>query len=354
MFHRSIRAVAMVAAVALVASACTAAATPTPTKAPTSAPTGAASAAPTAAPTAPPVTKESLQLDFVLTAAYGALLYGKDKGYFKDASIDLDLIPGRGTDLALNEINNNRVKFAMVDLTNYIIQRAKGATQTTAIYVYNNIATTGLASLKQLGPPSDMIGKTFGTVAQSSGRTNIPLVLKQNNVNWDPATQIQLMDFSVLYPTLFEGKIDTAEVGLAGSWEGAVTRAKGQGLTLYLKLLSEWGFLDYSKVIIARDDVIRHEADLVKRFIGALSKSQKEAHATATGAQIYTLVKAIDPQANEEISGMIWDNVKKYVTKPGPVEDSVIIYKLDRLKEQGTTTTLTPAQLYNNEFIPKA
>jgi ABC-type nitrate/sulfonate/bicarbonate transport system substrate-binding protein len=161
------------------------------------------------------------------------------------------------------------------------------------------------------------------------------------------------MDFSVLYPTLFEGKIDTAEVGLAGSWEGAVTRAKGQGITLYLKLLSEWGFLDYSKVVIARDDVIRHEADLVRRFVGALSKSQKEAQATATGAQIYALVKAVDPQANEEISGMIWDNVKKYVTKPGPVEDSVIQYKLDRLKEQGTTTDLRPAQLYNNEFIPK-
>jgi ABC-type nitrate/sulfonate/bicarbonate transport system substrate-binding protein len=236
--------------------------------------------------------------------------------------------------------------------TNYIIQRAKGVTQTTAIYVYNNIATTGLASLKQLGPPTDMVGKTFGTVAQSSGRTNIPLVLKQNGVNWDPATQIQLMDFSVLYPTLFEGKIDTAEVVLAGSWESAVTRAKGQGLTLYLKLLSEWGFLDYSKVIIARDDVIRLEADLVKRFIGALSKAQKEAHATATGAQIYALLKQIDPQANEEITGMIWDNVRKYVTKPGPVEDSVIVYKLDRLKEQGTTTNLTPAQLYNNSFIP--
>ena len=348
MLRRPVRSLALLSAI-LIVSACTSAATPAPTAAPTQA---AATAAPTATPTKAPVTKESLQLDFVLSAAYGPLMYGQDKGYFLDNSIEIDLVPGRGTDLALAEINGGRVKFAMVDLTNYVIQRTKNATETTAVYVYNNIATTGLASLTPLGAPSDMTNKTFGTVASSSGRTNVPLVLKQNGVTWDATKQIQLMDFSVLYPTLFDKKIDTAEVGIAGSWEGAVTRAKGQGLTLYLKLLSEWGFLDYSKVIIARDDVIRLEADLVKRFIGALSKAQKEAHAVATGAQIYALVKAIDPQANEEISGMIWDNVKKFVTKPGPVEDSVIVYKLDRLKEQGTTTNLAPAQLYNNSFIP--
>ena len=348
MLRRPARSLALLSAI-LVVSACTSAATPAPTKAPTAAPT----TAPTLTPTKAPVTKESLQLDFVLSGAYGALMYGKDKNYFLDNSIDLDLVPGRGTDLALQEINGGRVKFAMVDLTNYIVQRIKGATETTAIWVFNNIATTGIASLTPLNAPTDMIGKTFGTVASSSGRTNIPLVLKQNNVNWDPATQIQLMDFSVLYPTLFDKKIDTAEVGIAGSWEGAVTRAQAQNLTLYLKLISDWGFLDYSKVIIARNDAIKNSPDLVRRMIAAVSQSQKTAMASATGAEIYALLKKVDPQADEKITGMIWDNVKKYVTKPGPIEDSVVQYKLDRLKEQGTTTDLRPPQLYDNQFIPK-
>jgi NitT/TauT family transport system substrate-binding protein len=350
MFRLPIRALAMLSVAILATSACAAAATPVPTAAPTQAP---ATAATTAVPTKAPVTKESLQLGFVLSAAYGPMLWGKDKGYFLDNSIDIDLIPGRGTDLALNEINGGRVKFAVVDLTNYILQRAQNKTETTAIYVYNNIATTGLASLKPLGPPSDMIGKTFGTVAQSSGRTNVPLVLKQNGVTWDPATQIQLMDFSVLYPTLFDGKIDTAEVGIAGSWEGAVTRAKGQGITLYLKLLSEWGFLDYSKVVIARNDAIKNEPDLVRRMVASLWKSETDALAKATGDQLFDLLVKIDPQADKVITGLIWDSFKKYVTKPGALEATVVQYKLDRLKEGGTTTDLKPADLYNNDFIPK-
>ena len=349
MLRRPVRSFALVSAI-LVVAACTSAATPAPTAAPTQA---SATAAPTAAPTKAPVTKESLQLDFVLSAAYGPLMYGQDKGYFLDNSIEIDLVPGRGTDLALAEINGGRVKFAMVDLTNYIIQRTKNATETTAVYVYNNIATTGLASLTPLGAPSDMTNKTFGTVASSSGRTNVPLVLKQNGVTWDAAKQIQLMDFSVLYPTLFDKKIDTAEVGIAGSWEGAVTRAQAQGLTLHLKLLSEWGFLDYSKVVIARTDVIKSNPDLVNRMISAIAKSQKNSMASATGAEIYALLKKADPQADEKITGLIWDNFRKFVTKPGALETTVVQYKLDRLAEQGTTTTLKPADLFDNQFIPK-
>ena len=349
MFRLPVRASAMLGVAILATSACTAAATPVPTAAPTQAP---ATALPT--PTKVPVTKESLQLGFVLSAAYGPMLWGKDKGFFLDNGIDLDMIPGRGTDLALNEINGGRVKFADVDLTNYVIQRAKGATPTTAVYVYNNIATAGLASLKPLGPPSDMVGKTFGTVAQSSGRTNFPLVFKQNGIDWDPDKLLRLMDFSVLYPQLFDGKIDTAEVGIAGSWEGAVTRAKGQGLTLYLKLLSEWGFLDYSKVIIVRDDVIKSDPDLVRRMVAGLWKSQKDAIAKATGDQIFDLLVRVDPQADKTITGLIWDNLKKYVINPGPIDEKVVQYKLDRLKDAGTTTNLKPADLYTNQFIPKS
>jgi NitT/TauT family transport system substrate-binding protein len=338
----------------LILSGCSAGASPSPSaSAPSSvAPSASGSTAP-ASPSPLEVKEVAVQLDFVLSGSWTPLLWGVDKGFFKDRGIELDIVPGRGTDLALAEINNGRVDFAFVDLTNYIIQRAAAETETTAIYVYNNIATTGVASLTPINEPEDMAGKTFGTVAQSSGKINIPLVIHQNGVEWDETKLLQLMDFSVLYPTLFSGEIDTAEVGLAGSWESAYLRAKEQGIDLHLKLMSDWGFLDYSKVLIVRNDLIASDKDLIMRMVAAIAQSQEDAAANATGEQMFELLKAEDPQAEQPVVELLWENFKTYVKEPGALDPAVLQYKLDYLKEnQDLETDLTPDDLYTNDFIP--
>jgi NitT/TauT family transport system substrate-binding protein len=353
MIRHAFRAPALVVTAALVLSACSGGASPSASSAPSQAPSSTPAPTATPEPTPVPVTEEALQLDFVLSGAYTPILWGKDKGYFEEVGIDLDVVPGRGTDLALAEINGGRVNFAIVDMTNYIVQRAAAETETTAIYVYNNIATTGIASLEPLDGPEDMVGKTFGTVAQSSGRLNVPLTLRQNGVDWDPETQIQLMDFSVLYPTLFSGAIDTAEVGIVGSWEGAYLRGQEQGVTLYLSLLSDWGFKDYSKLVIVRDELIESDPDRVRAFVEALYKSEHDALENATGDDMFNLLKAVDPQADEAIVKAVWDSFQKYVKDPGPLDEEVVQYKLDYLRDnQDLETDLTPEDLFTNEFIP--
>jgi NitT/TauT family transport system substrate-binding protein len=328
-------------------------ATPTPAapaSAASSPATSATASEPAASVAASPieVKKVSLQLDFTISGSSGGLLWGIDKGYFKDAGIDLDVIPGRGSDLALNQIDSGNVDFAMLDGSNYVAARAENVTKTTALYAFQNISTTAIASKVQINDPKDMVGKSFGTVAQSSGRTKIPLVLKNNGV--DPkSVQIELMDFSVLYPTLFEGKIDTAEVGVPGSWEGAYIAAQKQGLTLYVKLISDWGYRDYSKLLIASDKVISENPDLVKRMVAAIDKSQNDAIANATGDEIYELVKKVDPQVEEDAAKLTWEDVQKYIKNPGPMDDATFQFQLQQLEKP---STMNPSELYTNDYIP--
>jgi NitT/TauT family transport system substrate-binding protein len=300
-----------------------------------------------------PVTKVSLQLDFVVQTRWAPLLRGIDKGYFSSRGIDLDIVPGRGSDLALQVINAGNTDFAVVDLGNFLAQRAAVQTETTGIYAYLNIPTTGIASFEQLNDPKDMTGKSFGTVPQSSGRVNIPLVLHQNGVDWDEKKLLQLMDFSVLYPTLFEGKVDTAEVGIAGSWEGAYLSAKQQNRDLKLKLLVDWGFFDYGSLIIARNDAIANKKDLVSRLVAGIHESLNDSLANATPDEIFELMKKADPQSEKETVALIWENLKKYLKDPGPIDPKVIQYKLDRLKDEGTDVSkIVVDDVYTNEFIP--
>jgi len=308
----------------------------------------------------PGIVHVPVQLDFVLSGAYGSLLWGEDKGYFSDNGIDIDLIPGSGTDLAMQQINSGAVDFAIVDVGNYIQQRISGDTTTQAVYVQFPVGTTGIMSVSTpINDPQDMAGKTFCTVPQSSGRTKIPLVLHQNNVEWDETKLLSLMDFSVLYPTLFQGPsggCDTAESGLAGSWEGASANAVAQGLTPTFKLISDWGYLDYSKMLIVSQNAIQNNPDLVQKFIDAYWKSQMDSYANATGDDVYNLLLAVQPQADQAITNAVWNDVVKYGGNFGPIDPKVIQYQIDLLKnaDPPVTTTMAPDLFFDNSYIDKS
>ncbi len=302
---------------------------------PTAAPPASASAGTTAAPSASvtpiPVEDVQVQLDFTISATAGPLLWGVEQGIFEKHGINFDLLPGEGSDLALQQIDAGNVDFAFIDGSNFIQATVEGVTETTAIYALQNISTTAIASKEPLNDPQDLVGKSFGTVPQSSGRQKIPLVLELNDI--DPAqVPIELMDFSVLYPTLFEGTIDTAEVGVPGSWEGAFIAARDQGITLHVKLISDWGYRDYSKVLIVSDRLINDNPDLVGRMVAAIHEAQADALANATEDQIYALVAEKDPTANEEAVKLTWSNVKQFIKDPGPMNDETFEFQLDVLE----------------------
>jgi NitT/TauT family transport system substrate-binding protein len=356
MRHRSLTPAALALTMVVLVGACSSGGgTASPGGAASAPPASGASEAPASqAASASPIaiTKVPVQLDFVISATSCPILWGKDKGFFEEAGIDLDLIPGEGSDLALNQIDSGNVDFAFIDGSNYIAARAQDVTKTMALYALQNISTTAIASKEEITDPEDMVGKSFGTVAQSSGRQKIPLVLQQNGV--DPAqVPVELMDFAVLYPTLFEGGIDTAEVGLPGSWEGAKLAAEEQGLELFVKLISDWGYRDYSKLLIASQATIDENEDLVRRLVGALSAAQTDALANMTPEECYNLVKAVDPQVEEARATLEWQDVQQYIKDPGPMDDETFQFQLDVLKDSGTDTTLTPADLYTNEYIPE-
>ena len=333
----------------------------TPTRAPATATAPAATAtAPAASATAPAMTNVKIQLDFVLSG-YLPLLWGQDKGIFEAHGLNIDAVVGEGSDDALTAINTGTVDFAFLDGSNYIESHIAGETETTAIYVWYPISTTGIISREEIVDPEDMAGKSFGTVPFSSGKEKIPAILQQNGVDYpfpdEDGTLVELMDFGVLYPTLFAGDIDTAEAGLAGSWESAKASAAEQEppLEVFFKPISDWGYKDYSKLLLATDEIIASDPDLVSRVVAAIWESETDALANATGDQMYDLLLAADPQAEEGRTLATWASVQQYMVNPGPIDPSVFQYQLDFIESQSELDPgdLTPEDLYTNEFIPE-
>ena len=238
--RRSIRATA--AAACLVIAGCTAGGSPsaTPAASTGATPSVANLSTPTASPTLAP-TKVTLVLDFSADETVVPLFYGIQQGFFAQQGIDLNVVATNGSQTALAQIDSQKVDFIFSDMTSLIQDRVKTLTPLEAVMIWQNYASIAIASLVPIVNPTDMIGKSFGTVAFSSGRQTLPLVLKANGV--DPSkVPIKLVDFSVLYQLLLQGKIDTAETAIPYSANyGLQQQATKIGKTLYLKPLSDWG-----------------------------------------------------------------------------------------------------------------
>ena len=292
--------------------------------------------------------------DWIFDVGYGALAYGLENGHFRQHGVDLHFIPGRGSDLAMQQINQGKVDFAFTDLSSYLTQKIKGQTDTTAVFAWLNAPIVGVLSLSPINSPQDMAGKTFGTVAFSSGRYSLPYVLKQNGV--DPSSvKVQLLDFAVLYPTLFQGKLQTAEADYAGSYESALSAANKAGVKVYYKRLSEWGYKDYGKLLIVRNELVKNNPELVRKVVAGFHDSITNALAKASGEQIFADLKKHNPQVDEHDTVLGWQDLKQILQNPGPIDEATVKYTLDFLAgTQQIKTDQPPSSFYDNQFIPKS
>jgi NitT/TauT family transport system substrate-binding protein len=321
------------------------------TSQPTSGPTTAATAPPPSA-TALPVVRHSVALEWLLEPPYAPILWGKEQGYFAEAGIDLDLIPGQGSDLAMSQINEDKVDFAFTDLDTYIVQRAANQTPTTAVFVLLGEGTTGIAANFPINTLADMSGHSWGTVGFSSGNVVLPYILEQNDV--DPSTvTIELLDFGVLYASLFDGTIDSAEAHHPGSWQEVMVQARELDKTVYFAPLSDFGLNSYSKMMIVRDDVLEGDPDLVRRMVGAMHRSLSEGLTTLTDAEVFQVMKSVDEQADEEVTGLVWQGFTEVNPNPQPIDPAVITDTIERLEAtQGLEGDLVVDDLYTNEYLP--
>lgn len=304
--------------------------------------------APRSAVATDPELAPKIALNFTWQAAFMPLLYGQSKGYFKDAGVTPDFIPTRGSDQALQLIESGQVDYAFVDCDTFLAVAAQKKTTTTAVYVWLDKPTLAIVSMTPLNGAKSLVGKSFGTLPQSTARTILPFVLRSNGI--DPkAVDVQALDFSVLYALFFRGQVDTAEIHAPGSWQNVEEQAAAQGKKVYLTMLKDWGLVGYDKILVVRTALWHDSPGAVKRVVGAIDRSLTQALAHATDADAYTLLKAQLPQAKQEALVGDWHDFKNLETKPGPIDARVFGNSLQRLKDVGMITDIPPvATLYAN------
>ncbi len=232
----------------------------------------------TAAPAAAQ-TKLKLVLNWKYQGPQGWFFLAQDRGYFKEAGLDVTMDQGNGSGAAVPLVANGTYDVGFGDI-NAVIQFAatKPEEAPIAVYVMYNrppftIAVRADSSIKT---PKDLEGKTLGGAANDGALKLFPAFCKITKID---CTTVKMTN---MQPNLREQMLMNKQVdGVFGYVNTIRFSAKLMGVNPEKELrwinFGDYGMDLYSNAIIVSKKLVKENPAAVKGLVAAINKGLKDA-----------------------------------------------------------------------------
>lgn len=215
----------------------------------------------------------SLRTNWLFSGIHAWLFYGREKGYFKEQGIVLDIREGNGSGNVVRSVINKSDDFALVSIGNPIISAAQGA-PVKQIYTWIGAFNWGYMCRPESGieGAKDLEGKTIVSSPGNAGLNYHPIYVEMAGLDPDKMEPLTLVDAGAMVSTVLAGKADCE----LGGYADHVPLWEKEGKEPVLLRLEEAGTWGPSTSAITHQDLIDNNPDLVKRMVAAMQKSQAE------------------------------------------------------------------------------
>ena len=235
-----------------------------------------------------PQDKVTLMLNWYLYSEHAPFFLGKERGYYADEGIDLEIQEGRGSAVTAQAVAARSATFGYIDVTTMIKAAAKGA-PVTAIGVALQTSPMSVMGFsdKNIRKPEDIKGKTVAVTPGDSMSQIWPLFLKKTNlkdsdfktVAGDAQTKLNAVINN--QADLLLGYVMDQNMKLQDATKKPVTPIR----------FADYGVNMVSSGIVAQKDFLKQKPDVAKRFMRAATRSLEEA-AKNPEAAIDAMLKA--------------------------------------------------------------
>jgi NitT/TauT family transport system substrate-binding protein len=220
--------------------------------------------------------------DFGYLGRHAYYFVALDKGYYRDAGLDVDIVRGQGSADAVKQVGAGTAQIGFADAASVILGRANDGVPVKTIAEIYAKPPHAIFTVEGSGitTPKDLEGRTIADSASSSLPKLFPAYAKAagidaNKVKWLFVTSdaiaatlaLQRAD-AVTYYTISEKLMEKA--------------VKPKKLTV-LKF-SDVGMDFYSNGLIANDEMIKSKPDQVRRFVRATLQGLNDAIADPEAA----------------------------------------------------------------------
>jgi len=221
-------------------------------------------------PAAADATDVTLMLNWYPYGEHAPFYYGLEEGIFADHGINLTIEAGQGSTKTAQAVGADQVQFGWADTPAVLANVDKGVTiKSVGVFLQTTPSSVQVFADSGVKEPADLAGKTIAVSAGDAPTTTFPLYLEAAGVPEDAVTQ-QNLDPAGKISAMLTDKVDGL-IGFAHDQGPTIAAKSGRDIT-YLRY-SDVGLNFYSNGLIASDDTISSDPELVKEMVAATSEA---------------------------------------------------------------------------------
>jgi NitT/TauT family transport system substrate-binding protein len=230
---------------------------------------------------AKPQEKVILMLNWYLYSEHAPFFLGKERGFYADEGIELEIQEGRGSGVTAQAVAAKSATFGYIDIGTMIKAAAKGAPlkSTGVLFQLSPMAAMGFSE-KNIKTAKDIIGKTVATTPGDAVSQMWPLFLKVNNIQPD---QIKIVsgDGQTKLNAVMNGQADLL---LGSVMDQSVKLQDATGKPVTAIRFADSGISQINSGIVANKNLLSDNPDLVKRFMRASTRAAEAAEKSPEAA----------------------------------------------------------------------
>jgi NitT/TauT family transport system substrate-binding protein len=217
-------------------------------------------------------TKASLRLDWKGGGQHAPFYLAKERGYYKDEGIDLDIISGSGSSDVVKQVGSKAVEFGIADAL-VLVQAAEQRVPLTAIAAYYQRTPIVVLSpqSKPVTDPGQLTqGIKLGSKKGSATFQGLTALLAANDISLQKVT---LVDIGFGVQPLLVKQVDA----MMGFSMNEPIEAESAGMPVTVMAISDHGVDAYGLMIVSNPDLIAKNPALVKGFLKATARGLSDA-----------------------------------------------------------------------------
>jgi NitT/TauT family transport system substrate-binding protein len=188
-----------------------------------------------------------------------------DKGWFKEAALDVSMMRGYGGNRTANELDQGQFDVGYVDPLSMMLNRSNGG-KIRMIGAINTEYICYQSKQREVKSLDDLRGLRMGGGSASPVQNIVPAWLELNGKPRDFIRMLRL-DPAVVDASLIEGKIDLAECWRASNRAVLKKQAVTAGVTLAWIEYSAYGLDSYGSGFAAREETIAKKPEVLRNFL---------------------------------------------------------------------------------------
>lgn len=212
--------------------------------------------------------KVTLTLNWTPYGLHVGPVVARERGLYKAAGLEVDILRGYGSGESVKRTALGTTTFAMADPASVALGRDKGLlVRQVATVMDRSSDAMYFRKGSGISKPKDLEGKTIGVAAGESHLALFPAFAKNANID---VSRIKWVTFNppAKIPSLMGGSVDA--VMTYATEEPTLDSAAEKAKNAWAKFpFSDYGVDNYSIGIIASDDLIKKDPELVRKFVSA-------------------------------------------------------------------------------------